>query len=438
MSNDRGHIIGEDSSHNLYIAMSVGGTVNLGGTNISTNMSAGVLASYSPTGQLRWSRVFDAAGGDELTALTVGTVGGTTRVVVAGAISDRVDWGMGMIGPGGLGGFIAAYDGMGAPLWAVSTRAGAGGTIPQHNSLAMGPAGEVYLAGAFSSSLTVGAQTINGNFTTTGFLLKLNAMGAYQWGRAFGVASYVTIANAVTTDDFGDVYVTGRSGSLVNFGGGDRGILNNADDVFVAKYDSANTPIWSGMFGNASVQEGEAIVVDPVTRAVTVGGHWLGALNFGGGALTLNNPNRDLFLVTFTPAGAGGLPVHVRSVSYASGGPAAGTLNRLSMAFTTDVGNPRLYLADTISGVINFGPFPVGQAGNRTLLARIDPSNLTVLAAMHFASGGTVYSQSVCSCGATSVCLTGHAAPSITFGTTTLNMPALNAYDAYIARVTRN
>ena len=128
-----------------------------------------------------------------------------------------------------------------APNWAWAKDADTG--YSQSNSVTTDALGNTYVAGAFYYPIIVfGNDTlinINAvNYPGDILLVKYDASGNYLWSRAAG-GKAADIANAVTTDAFGNVYVTGFYFSdTLHFGSI---ILTNPDsisNIFLSKYDS--------------------------------------------------------------------------------------------------------------------------------------------------------------------------------------------------------
>ncbi len=437
--NERGADVAVDGDGNLYFVGTFAGPMNVGAPMpLNCASTGGFVVSYTPTGTYRWSRVIDTAMGDDLTAVAATGRGVNARVVVAGRVAGAVDAGGGVIGIAGPQGVIAEYSGVsGGHLWSYVYRSD-GGTLPNTDDLAFGPANEVYLTGGHYGSFQIQGNSVVGPNSSIGFLVKLDAAGLFQWGRAFGVNGYFAQGTGVAIDPFGDVYLTARVGSVIDVGGGARGTLNQADDVLVAKFTSSNMHVWSDVFGtNGSVQTPDSIVVDPITNDITIAGSFNAGLDFGAGQLPVFAPAPNVFLATFNSTGAAGRAVHLRSVSYATG-VASGFGGHETLTFTP---GGRLFLHTTYaSGITSFGGQSVpGSFGQKTLVAEHNPANLSVLNAVGFNNaGGTAYAGSIVACGSNYVCFTGHFGPTITIGSTTLtNLGAGSDYDVYMARLLR-
>jgi hypothetical protein len=99
-------------------------------------------------------------------------------------------------------------------------------------------------------------------------------------------------------DSAGNMVITGRFGSLVDFGGGP---LTGAGqgDIFVAKLDPSGNHLWSADFGDEDAQVAGGTAIDSA-GSVVVTGCFAGTVDFGNGPL-VSVGNEDVFLVKLTP-----------------------------------------------------------------------------------------------------------------------------------------
>ena len=114
--------------------------------------------------------------------------------------------------------------------------------------------------------------------------------GAIAYKQAYGLA----------VDASGDVIVTGRFKSTVDFGGGP---LTSAGsfDVFLAKFDPSGGHVWSQRFGDSGDQAAYVVTAD-ASANVIVTGRFQSTVDFGGGVLTCAGYD-DMFVANFDPSG---------------------------------------------------------------------------------------------------------------------------------------
>jgi hypothetical protein len=126
-------------------------------------------------------------------------------------------------------------------------------------------AGNSYLTGYTYGSLAgpyAGEEDI--------FLFKHDRDGNLLWSRQLGAGSR-DIANDVAVDGTGNAYITGYSRSPLF------GPSAGLEDVFLAKYGSDGTLLWSKQFGTSNNDDGYAVDVDALGN-VYVAGETAGSL----------------------------------------------------------------------------------------------------------------------------------------------------------------
>ena len=97
------------------------------------------------------------------------------------------------------------------------------------------------------------------------FLTKYDTAGTKQWTRQLGTASYDD-GCGVSVDGSGNAYVTGWTG-----GGLDSNTSSGWEDIFLTKYDTAGTKLWSKQLGTASRDYGYGVSVDGSSNAYVTG-----------------------------------------------------------------------------------------------------------------------------------------------------------------------
>jgi len=139
-------------------------------------------------------------------------------------------------------------------------------------------------------------------------------LGPNVWSRHFGGTALLdnAIAHAVAVDGSGNAVVTGEFTGTVDFGGG-RLTSAGDNDLFLVKYSSDGSHLWSKRFGGALTDRGYAVAVDS-TGSVLVAGYFMGVVDFGGGPLS-SSGNADIFVAKYSSAG-----VHVWSKRFGGTG----------------------------------------------------------------------------------------------------------------------
>ncbi len=224
-----------------------------------------------------WTRLVGSVSDDSGYAVAADRFGnsiiaGATQGSMAGGNAGRYDL------------FVAKYDAAGNRLWlrqrGSSEREFAYGA-------AADPSGNVYVAGYTGAGL-------DGNGGIGGwdvFLTKFDASGNWQWTKQDGTGQDDE-GRAVATDASGNIYLTGYVRG--NFHGITR---VGSSDVFISKYNSAGTRLWSVLFGCADVDESFGITCDAAGNVFVTG--WTGGSIEGNPSLG----NGDNFLVKYDTNG---------------------------------------------------------------------------------------------------------------------------------------
>ena len=236
---------------------------------------------YNKSGEIVWQRSLHGSQGDYGESIALDSVGG---VYICGRTRS--------VGPGGLSGFIAKYNTVGALQWQRSI-----GSSNNDNlyGIAVDSSNNVYAVGdtntsgnndlllvkynssgtiqwqrvlggsgtdygysiAFDSSdnLYVCGQRYNSSYIAFDFLIaKYNSSGTIQWQKHLGdqFTSVSDIGRGAAVDSSGNVYVVGYSTKPAV----------GSDDVILAKYDSSGTIQWQRYLGGTENDKGHAIAID--------------------------------------------------------------------------------------------------------------------------------------------------------------------------------
>jgi hypothetical protein len=296
-SSDYGYAVAVDANGNVYVTGYFYGSVDFGGGVLTSAGSNDLfLASYTPSGQHRWSKRFGSTSSDYGYAVAVD---GNGNVYVTGYFYGSVDFGGGVLTSAGSGDiFLASYTAAGAHRWSKRF----GGTSSDYGyGLAIDGAGNVYLTGSFYGSVDFGGGAKASAGSNDIFLASYDAGGQHRWSKAFGGTSS-DYGYSVAVDGSANVYVTGYFYNTVNFGGS--AITSNGSyDLFVASFASDGAHRWSKGFGGTSSDYGYGVATDG-SGNVFVTGYYYGTIDFGGGLLTANGSSSDTYLASFTSAGA--------------------------------------------------------------------------------------------------------------------------------------
>jgi len=147
--------------------------------------------------------------------------------------------------------------------------------------------GNLYVAGRTKGNLN--GEINGGNWDA--FIVKYDLLGELQWTKLLGASGF-DVANALTTDSMGNLYVAGSTT------GGLKGENNNRlFDAFIVKYNTAGVLQWTKLLGT----NGDDLASDLTTDSsdnLYVAGVTGGSLNG-----ETNNGNRGAYIVKYNTAG---------------------------------------------------------------------------------------------------------------------------------------
>jgi len=135
-----------------------------------------------------------------------------------------------------------------------------GGTsADQAQAVTVGANGDLVVVGYFSGTMDFGGTSLTAIGTPDLFIARYTAAGALLWAKRYGGIAGVSSAseaNAVAVDASGNIVVAGDFWGRADFGTGPLTAATNQFgttlDMFVAKYSSSGTPIWSRRMGGGA------------------------------------------------------------------------------------------------------------------------------------------------------------------------------------------
>jgi hypothetical protein len=226
---DFGYGISTDGNDNVYITGAFQSpTITFGSTTLTNNTSGNnpnfFIVKYDATGNVIWAKsgsgaVNEVDYGQSISTDALGNVY-VTGVFVNPTISFGGDTLTNSEPNGGDDIFVIKYDLTGNVIWAKS--AGGMGN-DKSNGISTDASGNIYVTGYYTSpTITFGSNTLINN-TNTGediFVVKYDATGNVIWAiRADATMNDAAddIGQSITTDAFGNVYVTGASSGSDGF-----------------------------------------------------------------------------------------------------------------------------------------------------------------------------------------------------------------------------
>ena len=147
--------------------------------------------------------------------------------------------------------FVSKYDSSGNVLW---TKTFAGDSNEVANAVAIDKDNNIIVVGKFSGdSLQVGSTWLTKPSTqvsTDAFIFKLDPNGNAIWAKSIG-STGTEEGKVVCTDEKNNIYMGGTfwSSAMVNFGVNSFSSIGE-DDIFITKYTSSGTPVWTKVYGS--------------------------------------------------------------------------------------------------------------------------------------------------------------------------------------------
>ncbi len=189
--------------------------------------------------------------------------------------------------------FVAKYNSTGVITWVAH---GGGQASANANSVAVDASNNVYVAGDFADTITIGTTQLTDNGYGNIWLAKVNGSnGSWMWAKKAGGISYDG-ANAIGVNAGGASFITGLFNGTANFSG--QNITSaGSSDVFIAKYDVNGNKAWVTKLGGSNSDIGKAIVATGNNQCVLAGTYY-GPVTVGSTTLTSAPGDFNDFITT--------------------------------------------------------------------------------------------------------------------------------------------
>ena len=241
----------------------------------------------------------------------------TGNVLVTGTTNGSLD---GQSHVGGKDIFLTKFGADGTRLW--TRQYGTPGDERVY-AVAVDAAGNIFLTGSTYGALD--GQANAGDWDI--FLSKFDAAGNRLWTKLWGTGgSNADNGEDVAVDAAGNIYVTGSTAGAL-----DGQTFQGGHDIFLSKFDTSGTRLWTRQWGTAGQDMGTGLTVGS-TGDVFIAGHTFGALNG-----QTHAGEYDAFLMRVTNVG-----VHVWTRQWGTGAadfPGAAAVDAAGNLFV--IGNTR-------------------------------------------------------------------------------------------------
>lgn len=285
-----------DAAGNCYLTGNYEGIATFGAISLTnttaSSFSDAFVAKFDTTGAAVWARSLGvAATADHGNALALDAAG---NVFVAGQSPFPSFSGVALTNHGRI--FVAKYDNNGAALWA--RKAGGGGAPGQFDAgtaVAVDAAGNVYLAGGFSSPTANfdGGLSLANEGGQDGFLVRFDASGGLQWVRQLG-GTQDSRPNGLAVDDAGNAYLVGEFSGTMQLPGTSLSTAPSDQNLFVARFSTTGGVDWARQAGGSLPDAARAVTVRGTN--VFLAGYFSGVATFGGETLVSVGNTYDAFL----------------------------------------------------------------------------------------------------------------------------------------------
>ena len=283
-------------------------------------------------------------------------------------------------------------------------------------SVAVDAAGNTIVAGFFEGTVDFGGGALTSAGEYDIFIAKFGSDGSHLWSMRFGDEAEQT-AMSVAVDASGNVLVAGHFEGTVDFGGG---ALTSAGyiDIFVAKFGSDGAHQWSMQFGDWAIQWATSVAVD-ASGNVIIAGTFTSTVDFGGGTLT-SAGDQDIFVAKFGTDGA-----HLWSKRFGDE-----AIQRVGSVTVDASGN--VIIAGSFKGAVDFDGGTLTSAGDWDIYVATFGSDGAHQWSKRFGDGAIQYAKNAAVDASGNVIIAGDFEGAVNFGGGTLT--SAGELDGYVAK----
>ena len=313
---DQSYDITIDLESNLYLTGLFTGTFDadpgIGTTILESNEGSAdcLVIKMDTTGHLLWARHFGSISKDFGADLQITN---ENELLLTGSFKHTIDLDPGpdeviYESNGEEDAFVLKLNVAGEYLWSKSF---GGIERDEINDLVITPSGEIILTGYFRDTVDFDPGIENYPLYSIGeediFLLNLTPEGTFNWAHKTG-GTQEDQGQAVTTDTFGNIFLTGIFRGQADLAPGpDETLLNSAGntDIFIQKFDPNGTLAWTHQIGGPVKDRGMDIKISPSGNFYLLG-IYRGTVDLDPGEseyLVTSSGGADAFIVHFDEEG---------------------------------------------------------------------------------------------------------------------------------------
>jgi len=332
---EEGRAIHSDDTGNIYSVGTFRGNSQLGLRVLRAKGTQDLyISKFDTNGNILWAQSASSVGFTEANDVTTDTA---YNVYAIGSFEGTGTFGQtSLTVKGGSDVVITKIDKNGVWQWA---KAFGGKDNDTGISIAIDAQDNLYVAGTFRGSMTLGQTTLTATGDADIFLASLDSKGQWRWATSFGGTLDERVTQ-IALDSQGNIYVSGQFLGLIkvnNASFGSKGMT----DAFLAKFDNTGTYVWLQTIGGKLSDKGRSVVVDSKDN-VYMAGEFQDLASSSNSSLTSLGA-RDAFVGKWTSTGA---LLWLQSM----GGAGIDTIERLSLS-----PNDQLYASGSFQGSAQFG-----------------------------------------------------------------------------------
>ena len=206
-----------------------------------------------------------------------------------------------IIAGGDFSAYLVKFSSTGQRIWA--TYYGSNGTTG--NAVATDKDGNVYLAGYTNSSDGIASSGFQNTYSGSedAFLVKFSSSGQRVWATYYG-GNGIDDGRAVATDKDGNVYMAGLTGSNSGIAsGGFQNAIGDDYDSFLVKFSSTGERVWATYYGGSGIDNGNAVATDEDGNVYMAGTTGSNSGIASGGFQNTYGGSDDAYLVKFNSSG---------------------------------------------------------------------------------------------------------------------------------------
>jgi hypothetical protein len=277
----------DNSTNNIYACGFYSGTVDFDpGTGEDPHSTVNpysmetYVSSFDSNGNFRWAKTWAGYGSPWLEFSGIDVVTDTSNGVwITGTFMDTVDFNPGTgvdekTSNGAQDVYLLRLSTTGN-YSAVLTWGSMGSDVAC--SIAADSLDNIFCCGAFGGGCDfdpgTGEVFLDYHGELDAWVSKFNSSGVHQWSGTWG-CSTMDAAYGLTTDNTGNVYITGYFSNTVDFDPGS-GVVNKTSaggyDVFLSKLNTTGGLVWTKTWGSTAYDIGYGVSVDLTGNIYTVG-----------------------------------------------------------------------------------------------------------------------------------------------------------------------